>query len=592
MHLLIDACPLQTLARDRGMGRYTVGLLGGLRRARPDWRIEVVEHARLTAIPPELLGRLPVVRFDAPFAYDPANTPANDRYYADWLLARRPGHVLLTGLFERPGVVPRFAGWRVPTSAILYDLIPLLFPQQYGAWHGLLGHGHPWYARRVRDACRLDTLFAISAATAADARRLLGAICPPVHNIRGAVDERLARLPDDQLPAAAERVTAKFGITGPFLLYVGGEDYRKNLTGAIAGFAALPRSVRDTHQLVIACFLTDRLTGSPQQAIDRLGVGGRVVAIGHVTDAELTVLYQSCRAVFFPSLYEGLGLPVLEALTCGAPVACSGTSSLPEFAGGVAWLFDPRDPGSMADALVRCLDEPRDERRREREAFARTFTWAKTAEAVARGIETAGRAGRPPRTRLAWVSAGRPDSLGVLDRLADTWDVELVLPSRDGCDDLAARFLLLDPNELDSRHEAAPFDVVVVEVGVGGPDAAAVAIAVRHRGMVVLSHPDPAAYRWGAELDRVLASTAGVLVGSPDVYRWTKARTDGPVVLFPGGLDDGRTAAWLAAVLRETAARLALSDRRWLETTANALASVGEPIPPELIDRWAALRVA
>jgi glycosyltransferase involved in cell wall biosynthesis len=103
-----------------------------------------------------------------------------------------------------------------------------------------------------------------------------------------------------------------------------------------------------------------------------------VVSLGHVPAARLPELYRSASALVFPSLYEGFGLPVVEAMSSGCPVACSDAAALPEIAGGAAALFDPLSPESMADAVLRVLGSPDDYRRRGL-IRAAEFTWAKSA---------------------------------------------------------------------------------------------------------------------------------------------------------------------------------------------------------------------
>ncbi|MBX7164722.1 MAG: glycosyltransferase family 4 protein [Pirellulales bacterium] len=92
--------------------------------------------------------------------------------------------------------------------------------------------------------------------------------------------------------------------------------------------------------------------------IDKLGLTGRVVLTGFVSNEELASLYVGCRALVFPSLYEGFGMPVAEALAYGKPVLCSNTTSLPEIAGGAALLFDPREPAEIAAAMRRLEQNP------------------------------------------------------------------------------------------------------------------------------------------------------------------------------------------------------------------------------------------
>lgn len=594
MELLIDGCPLQTDARKRGIGRYTTCLLAALRRVRPGWRMRVIEHGGLPPIPADRAAHLPIVTLAAPLPYDlvaAANYPVNDLYFADWILSQAPEHVLFTSVFEKPGVVPRFTGRRPPMSAILYDLIPVLFPDKYGLLQGT----EPWYGRRFRDLAGMDRLFAISAATAADTRRLLGPDGPPVVNIRGAVDTKFSPIPADRLARASEAVHRKYGITPPFLLYVGGEDYRKNLTGAVSAFAALPPEIRRFYQLVIACRLPPEPLAEASRLAQRLGIAERVRFTGYVTDEELLVLYQTCRLFFFPSLYEGLGLPVLEALMCGTPVACSNCSSMPEFAGDVAQLFDPRSSESMAAVLVDCLAEPREEGQADRERFARSFNWDDTAEAVAAGIKS-GRGEPRRRGRIAWVSATSPDlrpgrlnSAEMLAHLARNWDVDLVLPASARTPALAHRHLLLDPHEFADRVAAAPFDLCVLNVEAGHPDPLVFDAALRGPFLMVLNDPSPSRYSV-ASFRPLLVGAAAIVAASPAVRTWARTATDSPVLLPPRLAEAAALAAWLEAAIHDAAARVG-NHRRWIHAAVDVLSALPAAPPSELIEAWARLRL-
>jgi glycosyltransferase involved in cell wall biosynthesis len=594
MDLLIDGCPLQTDARKRGIGRYTTCLLAALRRVRPGWRIRVIEHGALPPIPADRAAHLPIVPFATPLPYDlkvDANYPVNDLYFADWILSQAPEHVLFSSVFEKPGVVPRFTGRRPPISAIVYDLIPVLFPDQYGLLQGT----ERWYGRRFRDLAGMDRLFAISAATAADTCRLLGPDGPPVMNVRGAVDSKFSPFRGDQLARASETVQRKYGITPPFLLYVGGEDFRKNLTGAISAFAALPPEIRRYYQLVIACRLPPEPLAEASRLAQRLGIAERVRFTGYVTDEELLVLYQTCRLFFFPSLYEGLGLPVLEALTCGTPVACSNCSSMPEFAGNVAKLFDPRSSEAMAAVLVDCLAEPREQGQADREQFARSFNWDETAEAVAAGIES-GRQEPRRRGRIAWVSATGPDprpdrldSAEVLAHLARNWDVELVLPSSAHTPALAQRHLLLNPHEFGDRAAAAPFDLSVLNIGAGHPDNLVFDGALRGPFLTVLNDPSPSGYSV-ASFRPLLVGAAATVVASSEVRTWARTVADAPVLLPPRLAETVALAAWLEAAIHDAAARVG-HHRRWVDAAVEALSALPAAPPSELIEGWAHLRL-
>jgi glycosyltransferase involved in cell wall biosynthesis len=191
-------------------------------------------------------------------------------------------------------------------------------------------------------------------------------------------------LPADLPPETLAAVRAKFGLTdAPFILAVGSLEPRKNLPRLIEAFAQL---VQETSLPDVQLVLTGaRLHGATaiDDAITRYGLAERIRLTGYVTDTELAALMQTCACFAYPSLYEGFGLPVIEAMEMGAPVVTSNTSSLPEVVGDAALLVDPTDTSSLAAALHRLLTEDTlatDLRRRGRERAA-LFTWERTAEA-------------------------------------------------------------------------------------------------------------------------------------------------------------------------------------------------------------------
>ena len=185
-------------------------------------------------------------------------------------------------------------------------------------------------------------------------------------------------------PEQARRLVAeRHGLAGPYLLFVGTLEPRKNLRGLLEAYAALQRRRADPPLLAIAGaegWQYDDL----YQVVQREGLAQRVRFLGRVADADLPALYSAAAVFVYPSLYEGFGLPPLEALSCGAPVVCSDRSSLPEVVGDAALLVDPLDGRALAGALERLLEDDalrRDLRGRGLARAAR-FTWERTAAAT------------------------------------------------------------------------------------------------------------------------------------------------------------------------------------------------------------------
>ena len=173
-----------------------------------------------------------------------------------------------------------------------------------------------------------------------------------------------------------------------YVLYPGGFDPRKNMNGALEAFAELGRrfgeddAVRQT-RLRLVCHKDEASEKEIRKRAQRLRIDDKLDLTGFVTEDELVELYQKARCLFFPSFYEGFGLPVLEGLACGLPIAASNTSSIPEVAGDRALYFDPDDVKDMAEKLFRALNEPRDlESRLQRHRYTERFSWPNTALAT------------------------------------------------------------------------------------------------------------------------------------------------------------------------------------------------------------------
>jgi glycosyltransferase involved in cell wall biosynthesis len=165
------------------------------------------------------------------------------------------------------------------------------------------------------------------------------------------------------------------------VLYLGINKPHKNLPRLVEAWAQLThRRAIDNQKLVIAGAWDPRYPQAEQLAAN-LNVDETIVFLGSIPEADLPALYGAARLFVFPSLYEGFGLPVLEALSCGIPVACSHTASLPEVAGEAAIYFDPAGPDKIAEALAKALNNaPLLEGLKARGLEqARKFTWRRTA---------------------------------------------------------------------------------------------------------------------------------------------------------------------------------------------------------------------
>jgi glycosyltransferase involved in cell wall biosynthesis len=299
--------------------------------------------------------------------------PVRARDRVQWVLGEQ---ALLPALAARAGVdlVHSLAStaplWgRFRRVVTIHDLIYARFPEAHAGFRDL-----GMRALVPRAARRSHRVIADSQSTRADLRELLGVASERIDVVPlGLGAARRAE------PLAEGEVRARFDLgERGVVLSLSAKRPHKNLRALIAALARLP--VADRPVLVLPGYPTAHERQLREQA-RALGVDGDVRFPAWVSSAELEGLWGLARAFVFPSLYEGFGLPVLEAMARGVPVACSNAASLPEVAGQAALLFDPRDEPAIAAALARLLsDEALAERLRAlgRERV-REFTWARTA---------------------------------------------------------------------------------------------------------------------------------------------------------------------------------------------------------------------
>jgi glycosyltransferase involved in cell wall biosynthesis len=232
---------------------------------------------------------------------------------------------------------------RVPTVVTVHDLAILRYPDAFPRWHRLYGNAG---LRRVLHAA--DAVVAVSEFTKEEV-------------------VALASVPRERIRVVPNGVDEVFTPSGPsaegsYLLVVATLEPRKNLGRAVEAA---------------------RIAGIELRVVGARGWGGVEVPgwIGEIPDTELATLYRGARCVLYPSLYEGFGLPVLEAMACGTPVVTSRGTAMEEVAGGAAVLADPLDATSIAEAIAQA-DSRRDELVPLGLARVREFTWARTADAV------------------------------------------------------------------------------------------------------------------------------------------------------------------------------------------------------------------
>ncbi len=266
----------------------------------------------------------------------------------------------------------------VPCRSVvtIHDCIHLMFPQYLP---NRLAHGYArasiWAAAR-----RARRILTVSETSKADILRYCKVPAERVTVIYNAIDDRLASPPSDE---EIEQTRERYQLHGPFALYVGNIKPHKNLERLIEAFHLVQMRGFERLKLLIIGDEISRFPGL-RRAVDRFKLHKHVRFLGFVKDRTLAALYQLATVFVFPSLYEGFGLPPLEAMARGTPVVTSNTSSLPEVVGDAAVLVDPYRAESIADGMVQVLSDStlRAILRERGLARARMFSWRKSVQQV------------------------------------------------------------------------------------------------------------------------------------------------------------------------------------------------------------------
>jgi alpha-1,3-rhamnosyl/mannosyltransferase len=256
----------------------------------------------------------------------------------------------------------------VPTVLTVYDLIPVLFPHHVSIQASLLFRWATGLALRAS-----GHVITISEAARKDYQQAYGIAPEKISAIPLAADPAFCPRP----PGEVAKVRRHHGLPERYALYLGSNKPHKNLVRLVDAWSELqPQQVR----LVIAGAWDSRYP-RVRQRVQELGLDDVVLWLGPVAEMDLPALYTGATLFAFPSLYEGFGLPVLEAMACGTPVAAADGSSIPEVGGDAAIYFDPIDIGEMAERISSLLDDDEFRERLSAQGLAQAarYSWEQTA---------------------------------------------------------------------------------------------------------------------------------------------------------------------------------------------------------------------
>jgi glycosyltransferase involved in cell wall biosynthesis len=264
----------------------------------------------------------------------------------------------------------------VPTLVTIHDLIPMVLPQYRGSM------GVRLYTSLVASAASFSRL--VLTDSEASKQDILVHLRLPAARVRVVYLAPAPHYRPISDPNALVSIRRKYNLPEDFVLWLAGFDVRKNARALLHAYTWVYSALGDDYPLVMAGRLPAKETlffPDPRRIAAELGLTGAIHFPGWVEEADKPALYSAARVFAFPSLYEGFGLPVLEAMACGTPVVTSNAASLPELAGAAAFQIDPDDPRRQGAAIIAlCTQEDLHEEMREKGlAQAAQFTWDKTA---------------------------------------------------------------------------------------------------------------------------------------------------------------------------------------------------------------------
>ena len=504
MRIGIDMLAMQSPHHGhRGIGRYGASLVKSMLDRDDEHEYVLYVHDGLSTSRIPKSSRATVREIRPRWHRGETMTPTIDR-----LVSNNPDQLdvfLATTPFEqwcfyappaKPQNGPRMA-------CIIYDLIPFLFQNENEPDPLLDRHYHV-----LEELTRYDALLTISEATRRDVFSVLRLPPQQVVNISAASDPAyFVPKREGPLSSSERRPLQALGINKPFLFNVGGLDSRKNAWTLIDAFAALPENLRRTHQLVMTFWTSEWGRTLVDDYAESLGLGDALILTGEVSDSTLRRLYQQCEAFIFPSAYEGFGLPLLEAMHCGAAVIAGNNSSQIEVVGDAGLLVNASDVGELTAKITRILTEPELKQTlgERAQTHASRFSWEYTAER-ALGALTDTLGVRKPRLvrfdaahhrkpTIAFFSPFPPRKSGIsdysahlLEELRHNYRIDLIHDAGYVPEPAlaSAEFMACDYRLFDRIAAAKDYHAIVYQMGNSRYHHYMYDILPKHRGVVTL----------------------------------------------------------------------------------------------------------
>ncbi|HEU4328967.1 MAG TPA: glycosyltransferase [Roseiflexaceae bacterium] len=490
----------------RGTGRYTQHQLSEVLKIDRENEYLLVCHndADLSLILPEIRAarNLSVARLPFAGLHTHEYPNSNDRalrlaaQVEDWIYKQKVDLFHETTPYQIDELV-LYQFDACPVVATFYDMIPMVFSQQY--WPPGT-HFHDELTRAFRLLTRADRLIAISESARRDAQFYLGVGRDRIDLAYPCPDPMFRRLPKAQVEATLRPLRARLHVPGDFLMSLTHMHFSKNIEVLLAAYGKFPEALRRRVPLVIVFYLRDSDRDLMRSYTERYGVTDNVIFTGLISDDELVALYNAATIVVHPSRYEGFGYPVAEAMSCGVPVITTTASSLPEVGGDAAVLVDPNDADGLAEAIGALLDDPA--RREEMSALsleqAKKFNPEQLGRNTLASYQALGeqlrRPQRPSKPRVAFWTSLPPLKCGIADystellkELSKGHEIELFVD--DGylpAYEISDIYPVHHHSAFERRQQQRPFDSIVYQVGFSTMHDYMFDAIRKHPGVVVI----------------------------------------------------------------------------------------------------------
>lgn len=541
--VIFDCQLLQTKAWHRGMGKYTAQMmtafLGNKQYMKGYDKIILLFNSKLayaddlrTFVEGKKAAEAVFLELDVPKEGDQhsitlgqiANQKTLDDYIALAFPDKKVGFMISSLFLDE--ACPAF-----PTttynSLIYYDLIPLMYYRLY------LGLGaSEQYFTRFSVLLDADQVFAISETVANDLVTFLGVPKEKIVDIRGA--SNTAQKGKSKKPSLA--------ITKPYILMPTGGDPRKNNLNGVKGFSRFNEQNGNRYQLLITSFFAD------SQKEELSSYSPDVVFTGNVSDSEVWWLYENAEAVLFPAEYEGLGLPILEAIDADRTIICSDIAVFREISEQAFFMFDPMDPESISASLEKALSADKKElaaKKRHYQKISDYYTWDSTASIVNERLigDIPDRTTKKPRIAFVTPNVCQPAVEGryiaqQYPYLRDRYDIDFYydmsnsdLPIRPSYLAFATR---IRPLRDLTKERYDTYDLVVYVIANSEVSMATLQAALALPGLVIVTN-DSLVDAYGAAYAEGLMSEARVAMESGDFTSGLREVSRGLTTTTPGG---------------------------------------------------------